>query len=244
MMSTAWRGMLSKMLQVETESRSFGFGDSALGEASLLPSSNILSSRGTLAQSSLAKRVIDITISALALVALIPVFVVIAVAIRATSPGPIFFCQRRHGAGRKVFSIFKFRTMTVMESDGRFRQASPADPRITPVGRILRKYSLDELPQLINVLLGDMSLVGPRPHALAMDNEFSSTIPNYDDRFFVRPGMTGLAQVMGFRGPTTTDEDINRRLEADRDYISHWSVRLDLKILAQTPLALLKQNAF
>lgn len=232
------------MLHIEAGNRSFDFEEPAPDKASTIESSNSLSARGARALSSLAKRSIDICVATLALVVLLPVFVVIAIAVRSTSAGPVFFCQRRYGAKRTAFSIFKFRTMTVMESDGRFQQAIPSDPRVTPVGRVLRKYSLDELPQLINVLLGHMSLVGPRPHALAMDNEFLSSIPDYDDRFLVRPGMTGLAQIMGYRGPTVTNEDISKRLQADRNYISQWSILLDLKILALTPLALLKQDAF
>ena len=187
-----------------------------------------------------AKRIVDVAIALGAILTLVPIFLTVAALIKAESSGPVFFRQRRYGAGRKSFLIFKFRTMTVMEADGSFRQAVAGDNRVTQVGRFLRRSSLDEMPQLINVLLGDMSLVGPRPHAIAMDDTFAESVPDYDDRFLVRPGLTGLAQINGCRGPTETHDKITRRLSYDRVYIRRWSLPLDLAIIARTPIALVR----
>ena len=199
-----------------------------------------LDARATFQNGAQAKRALDVTIALFALLALVPVFVVVACLIRAESRGPVFFRQRRYGAGRRSFLIFKFRTMNVTESVGSFRQAAAGDARVTRVGRFLRRSSLDEMPQLINVVLGDMSLVGPRPHAIAMDDTYAAVVPHYDDRFLVRPGLTGLAQISGCRGPTITQEDIARRIAYDRAYIRRWSLPLDLAIMARTPIALVR----
>ncbi len=134
--------------------------------------------------------------------------------------------------------------MTVLESEGAFRQVTSGDARITRVGAFLRRSSLDELPQLFNVLKGDMSLVGPRPHAPAMDDAFNVLVRRYSDRHLVRPGLTGLAQIKGFRGPTDGREKIEKRLRCDRAYIRYWSPLYDIKILLLTPLRLLNSNAF
>ncbi|MBA4171378.1 MAG: undecaprenyl-phosphate glucose phosphotransferase [Hyphomicrobium sp.] len=164
----------------------------------------------------------------------LPLLPIIALAIRLDSPGPILFTQKRRGLNHKVFEVFKFRTMTVMEDGDDVRQASAMDPRITRVGKWLRRSSLDELPQLWNVLRGEMSLVGPRPHALVHDDEFSQKLEEYAARHQVKPGITGLAQVKGCRGETSTTAKIKSRVEHDIHYIKTWSLGLDLKILCQT----------
>ncbi len=168
----------------------------------------------------------------------------IALAIKIDSPGPILFRQRRRGRYQTTIDIFKFRTMTVVEDGRTARQAVPGDARITRVGRFLRRTSLDEQPQLLHVLTGEMSLVGPRPHALSHDDEFSRRLPPYPDRHQMKPGMTGLAQVSGLRGPTSAPGAIEARVEADMAYVMSWSLWLDLKILARTITAVIKgENA-
>lgn len=163
----------------------------------------------------------------------------IAIAIKLESPGPAIFTQRRRGRFLREFRVFKFRTMRVMEDGPDVRQAVAADDRVTLTGRILRRTSLDELPQLLNVLKGDMSLVGPRPHALAHDGEFTRLLERYPDRHQIRPGLTGLAQVTGLRGSTAKPGSIEARVEADLAYIHNWSLWLDFKILARTVRAVI-----
>jgi exopolysaccharide biosynthesis polyprenyl glycosylphosphotransferase len=180
------------------------------------------------------KRAMDFTVAGLLLLLLIPVFVVVACCIRMESRGPAFFRQRRGGQFSQPFSIYKFRTMRVMEDGERIAQAYRQDPRITPFGAFLRKTSMDELPQLINVLKGEMSLVGPRPHAVAHDKEFQERIPAYAQRFAMKPGITGLAQVRGFRGETLTNDSLEGRLCADLEYIQQWSLMSDLRLLVAT----------
>ncbi|WP_368904772.1 sugar transferase [Taklimakanibacter lacteus] len=192
---------------------------------------------------SIVKRWIDVLVASLALFLLAPAGLLIALAIKIESRGPVFFWQLRYGRNRSSFYICKFRSMTVTESRGDFTQASRNDARVTRIGRFLRRTSLDELPQLWNVLRGEMSLVGPRPHAIAMDDAFAEVIHNFNDRHLVRPGLTGLAQVSGYRGPTEALEHIEHRVSHDRLYISKWSVFLDMKILAQTVFALTGPNA-
>lgn len=192
---------------------------------------------------SAVKRCTDIVFASLALVVLAPVALLVALAIRIESPGPVLFWQLRYGKNRSSFYICKFRSMTVTETQGDFTQASRGDARITKVGGFLRKTSLDELPQLYNVLRGEMSLVGPRPHAIAMDDAFAEVIRNFRDRHLVRPGLTGLAQVSGFRGPTEALEQIEYRVLHDRLYIRKWSVLLDMKIMLRTVFALTGPNA-
>ncbi|MBX3507683.1 MAG: undecaprenyl-phosphate glucose phosphotransferase [Parvibaculum sp.] len=187
----------------------------------------------------------DRIIGSLALVVLMPVFFLIALAIKIESRGPILFKQRRHGFNHNVFTVYKFRTMNVVEDGPNVVQAMRNDPRITRVGRFLRKTSLDELPQLFNVLKGDMSLVGPRPHALAHNEYYSSVLASYAIRHKVKPGMTGWAQINGFRGETDTPEKMRQRLEHDLYYIENWSLWLDLKILFATPFfGLVGKNAY
>jgi putative colanic acid biosynthesis UDP-glucose lipid carrier transferase len=202
-----------------------------------------LHARAQQANTAFLKRSLDIIVSGALLAFLAPSLLLIAVLIRLESDGPALFRQRRFGRNGKVFTLLKFRSMKVQESDGAFIQARSADPRVTPLGRWLRRTSIDELPQLFNVLIGDMSLVGPRPHALAMDQHYVRLIPRYSDRLLVRPGLTGLAQISGLRGPTNTIDDISKRLNRDRAYVRRWSFLLDLKILARTPFSLFGPNA-
>ena len=180
------------------------------------------------------KRAIDFALAALALLVLAPLFAVIALAIKLESRGPVFFLQRRYGFNQEPFRIFKFRSMTVAENGSAFRQATAGDTRVTRVGRWLRRLNLDELPQLINVLLGNMSLVGPRPHALAHDQQFDDKIALYARRHNVIPGITGWAQVNGFRGDTSTVDKMHNRVDCDLYYIDNWSLWLDVRILFLT----------
>ena len=180
------------------------------------------------------KRVTDVGFSALILLLLLPLLVAIALVIKLSSPGPIIFKQRRYGLDGKEIAIYKFRTMGVTEDGEQIRQASKTDSRITRVGRVLRRSSMDELPQLINVLQGRMSLVGPRPHAVAHNEEYRKLIKGYMMRHKVLPGITGLAQINGWRGETSNLEDMEARVNYDLDYLRHWSPLLDIKILLMT----------
>jgi Undecaprenyl-phosphate glucose phosphotransferase len=180
------------------------------------------------------KRVFDVTIAALGLVALAPLFAIIALLIKLDSPGPVFFLQRRYGFNQEPFRIVKFRTMTAMEDDAQLISATRFDPRVTRVGAFLRRTSIDELPQLLNVLAGDMSLIGPRPHALVHDQRYEGRIARYARRHNVKPGITGWAQVSGLRGEIASDEKMRRRVEHDLYYVDHWSLWLDIKIMAMT----------
>lgn len=187
----------------------------------------------------IVKRGEDAAIGSLLLILSAPLWPLIALAIKLESPGPIIFAQRRRGVYLREFKVLKFRTMRVMEDGPDVKQAVAADARVTTVGRILRRTSLDELPQLLNVLRGEMSLVGPRPHALAHDEEFTRLLERYPDRHQMRPGLTGLAQVTGLRGSTAKPGSIEARVEADLAYIHNWSLMLDLKILARTVRAVI-----
>lgn len=180
------------------------------------------------------KRVFDVIASSTALVVLSPLLLSVTALIKLGTPGPVFFLQRRTGFRGKPFSIVKFRTMNTMEHGSCLTQARQDDARVTRIGRILRRTSIDELPQLINVLLGQMSLVGPRPHAVMHDRDFFQVDRRYPERFLARPGITGEAQVNGARGITETAEQIERRLELDLDYVNRWSLRRDLGILMRT----------
>ncbi len=180
------------------------------------------------------KRVVDIVIAGAAFLILSPLLLALALAIKLDSPGPVFFRQQRHGFNKETFGIWKFRTMTVSEDGDDVRQARRNDVRITKLGAKLRRYNIDELPQLINVLLGEMSLVGPRPHAIIHDNAFEANVALYARRHNVLPGITGWAQVNGFRGETDTQEKITQRIEHDLYYIDNWSLALDLWILVLT----------
>jgi len=181
-----------------------------------------------------AKRALDVVLAATALVALAPVLLTISAVIRLESPGPAIFRQRRCGFDNREFVMFKFRTMQVLEDRGPIVQATPNDWRVTRFGRLLRRSSIDELPQLLNVLRGEMSLVGPRPHAIAHDDEYKARIANYALRHHVKPGLTGAAQVAGLRGATPQLSQMERRVERDLWYVDNWSMALDLRILAAT----------
>lgn len=191
------------------------------------------------------KRGMDISVSLFALILFAPLLITIALAIKVDSRGPIFFRQMRNGYRGKVFKIWKFRSMSVMENGPVIQQARKNDPRVTRVGRILRKTSLDELPQLINILFGEMSLVGPRPHAMAHDELYSRAIENYEVRQHVKPGLTGWAQVNGLRGETASMGAMYQRIEYDLWYAVNASVLLDMEILARTAFEVVKQrNAY
>ena len=183
------------------------------------------------------KRIFDLVIATLALVLLLPLLVVIAALIKLDSQGPVFFRQRRRGYNQEEFRIWKFRTMTTLEDGDKVTQATRDDQRVTRVGRWLRKLNFDELPQVFNVLSGEMSLVGPRPHAVAHDIHFEKRILDYPRRLNVKPGITGWAQVHGYRGATETEDDMRHRVEYDIHYIENWSIVLDLYILALTLLS-------
>ncbi len=189
-----------------------------------------------------AKRAFDIIVASAALVFLAPALILIAIAVRLESAGPALFTQRRGGFRGKPFAIYKFRTMTVCDDGHTVPQAAPGDARITKLGAFLRRTSLDELPQFFNVLRGDMSIVGPRPHALAHDRAFETIEPRYRQRSVARPGITGLAQISGARGPTATSACIERRVSLDLDYIARWSLWLDAKIVALTIVRVLTDD--
>ncbi|WP_245324614.1 undecaprenyl-phosphate glucose phosphotransferase [Bradyrhizobium sp. AT1] len=182
------------------------------------------------------KRILDLVGASAALFVFAPVMVVTALLIKLSSKGPVFFRQTRHGFGGRAFKIFKFRTMRVLEDGPTIVQAQKNDPRVTPIGKWLRKTSIDELPQLFNVLKGDMSLVGPRPHAAAHNSEYEQIIGQYAFRHHVKPGITGWAQVHGYRGETKAVELMIKRVEHDLWYINNWSLFLDVGILLRTVL--------
>lgn len=193
----------------------------------------------------LSKRALDVTAVLVGLPAVLLILAIAVLAIKITSRGPVLFVQHRYGLNRVPFRVYKLRTMTVAENGSDFRQVVHGDPRITRVGAFLRKTSIDELPQIFNVLLGDMSLVGPRPHATAMDDEYALKIPNYDRRFEVLPGITGLAQVRGHRGVTDTLEKMQTRIDSDLEYVGRQRFLLDVGIIFRTLLVVLGQrNAF
>jgi putative colanic acid biosynthesis UDP-glucose lipid carrier transferase len=184
----------------------------------------------------LSKRLTDLVLACLILLPVSPLMLLIALLVRITSRGPAIFKQRRYGLDGQEIVVYKFRTMNVIEDGSGVRQATKNDSRITPLGRLLRRTSLDELPQLLNVLQGRMSLVGPRPHAVAHNEQYRKLIKGYMIRHKVAPGMTGLAQVHGMRGETQTLEQMEQRIKYDLDYLRNWSPLLDLKILVKTVL--------
>ena len=191
------------------------------------------------------KRVVDLAVGSVALLLFTPIFLLTAIAIRLDGNGPVFFLQNRKGFNGRQFVMFKFRTMTVQENGEVVTQATRNDPRVTKIGRLLRAASIDELPQLLNVLRGDMSLIGPRPHALAHDNQFEQLLEAYAFRHHVKPGMTGWAQVNGLRGATPSVELIARRVEMDLWYINNWSLWLDVQILVKTFFEVIRErNAY
>jgi putative colanic acid biosynthesis UDP-glucose lipid carrier transferase len=182
------------------------------------------------------KRAVDVLGAGVGLLVLLPLLLFVALLIVLESRGWPVFCQRRTGYGGRSFVIYKFRSMRVCEDGPNIVQAVRDDDRITLVGRIIRRTSIDELPQLLNVLKGEMSLVGPRPHALAHDEYYGEEIPSYGRRFMAKPGLTGLAQVCGLRGRTEDVADMAARIDKDLEYIENWSLALDIKILMRTVL--------
>ena len=195
------------------------------------------------------KRAEDIVLGTFFLACGAPLFVVIALAIKLTSKGPVFFRQRRYGLEGEVIEVLKFRTMTVQEDGADVKQAKKDDDRITKVGRILRRTSMDELPQLIHVVTGTMSLVGPRPHAVAHNELYRKKISGYMLRHKVKPGLTGWAQVNGWRGETDELWKMERRIEHDLEYIRRWGLLFDLQIIVRTVFGVLfggkvRQNAY
>ncbi|HXI86011.1 MAG TPA: undecaprenyl-phosphate glucose phosphotransferase [Parvularculaceae bacterium] len=192
------------------------------------------------------KTIEDKALGSIAFLLAIPILLGVALAIKLFGGnGPVFFRQQRHGFNNEVFRIYKFRTMTVAEDGDRVEQARPNDPRVTPLGKFLRRTSLDELPQLINVMKGEMSLVGPRPHALAHNHAYAKTIENYSGRHKMKPGITGWAQVNGYRGETSENEKMAERVRYDLQYIDNWSLWFDFKILVLTVAAVLfPKNAY
>lgn len=199
----------------------------------------------SLRRGSLIKEMMDRSVALLALLLLSPVFLVTALAVKLSSPGPIFFKQERHGWDGKVIKVWKFRSMKMhVENSGTVTQAQREDPRITKVGKFIRRTSIDELPQLINVMQGRMSLVGPRPHAVAHNEFYSDKINAYLARHRIKPGITGLAQISGCRGETETLDKMQKRVDYDLEYINNWSVWLDVKILIKTPLSLLSKDIY
>lgn len=185
------------------------------------------------------KRAFDISVALLLLILFLPLLLSALIAIKLESKGPALFRQRRTGLSGEVFTILKFRTMCVLEDSHEITQASKGDPRVTPLGSLLRRTSIDELPQLINVLRGDMSIVGPRPHALAHDSHYGRRVQNYSNRFRTRPGLTGFAQVSGLRGETADVDDMANRIIADNHYIDNWDISLDFDITLRTAKLLL-----
>ena len=191
------------------------------------------------------KRAMDILVAGGALLFFAPLLALVAVLIKLESPGPVLFRQSRGGLNGQAFTILKFRSMRCQENGAKVVQARREDDRITAIGRIIRKTSIDELPQLLNVLKGDMSLVGPRPHALAHDEHYGALIPNYHLRFRARPGLTGVAQIKGLRGGTSAIEAMAARIDADNEYIERWTLAGDIGILLMTaPHLLMTENAY
>jgi Undecaprenyl-phosphate glucose phosphotransferase len=190
------------------------------------------------------KRSFDLIGATAVLFLLSPLMLITALLVKLDSPGPALFFQTRNGFNGRKFRIVKFRTMYVLEDGDHIRQATRADPRVTPLGRWLRRANIDELPQILNVLIGDMSLVGPRPHAVAHNSEFEKLVANYAFRQHVKPGITGWAQVNGYRGETPTPELIAKRVEFDLWYIKNWSIWLDIRILFRTLMLGLQPTAY
>ena len=204
-----------------------------------------LSESALIGQKSYNKKFLDYGLSITALVLLSPLLLMTAIAIKLTSKGPVLFKQERHGWRGEVFNVWKFRSMRAhKENNGKITQATKEDPRITAVGRFIRRTSIDELPQLFNVLNGTMSLVGPRPHAVEHNDYYSEKIEDYMARHNIKPGLTGLAQINNCRGETKTVEEMRRRVEYDLEYINNWSNKLDIKIIIKTLFVLFSDKAY
>ncbi|MBX2807992.1 MAG: undecaprenyl-phosphate glucose phosphotransferase [Cellvibrionaceae bacterium] len=190
------------------------------------------------------KDVMDRSVALTAILLLSPLLIAVALAVKLNSKGPVIFKQNRHGWDGHVFKVWKFRSMYVHDESKAVVQATKGDSRVTLVGAFIRKTSIDELPQLFNVLFGNMSLVGPRPHAVAHNDHYGVKIGNYLARHRIKPGITGLAQINGCRGETETDEKMHKRAEYDMEYINNWSLWLDIKILIKTPFTLLSKDIY
>ncbi|MEJ2816531.1 MULTISPECIES: sugar transferase [unclassified Caulobacter] len=191
------------------------------------------------------KRCFDILVAGLLLIFFAPLLLIVAAMIKLESPGPALFRQTRGGLNGRTFTIYKLRSMRCEENGDKVVQAQRQDDRITFIGKLVRSSSVDELPQLLNVLKGDMSLVGPRPHAQAHDRYYETLIPTYNLRFQARPGLTGLAQIRGLRGATNDIEDMANRVKSDIDYIDSWTLMSDIRIMLMTiPHLLLAENAY
>jgi len=188
------------------------------------------------------KRIADLAITLTALALTLPLMLVVAIAIKTTSPGPVLFKQRRYGLDGREIIVWKFRTMRVQENGDVVKQATKDDDRVTPLGRFLRRSSIDELPQFFNVLQGRMSVVGPRPHAVAHNEMYRKLIKGYMIRHKVKPGITGWAQINGARGETDTIDKMKRRIEFDLEYLRSWSLRLDILIVFKTALQALRRD--
>jgi len=191
---------------------------------------------------SMVKRASDIVLGLLIQIMLLPIMLVIAITVKVSSPGPVIFRQRRYGLYGEEIIVYKFRSMTVAEDGANVVQAKKGDQRITKVGAFLRRSSLDELPQFINVLQGRMSIVGPRPHAVAHNEQYRKLIKGYMLRHKVKPGITGWAQVNGLRGETETLDKMEARIRYDLDYVRKWSLLLDLWIIVRTVRVVLKKE--
>jgi len=196
----------------------------------------------------LIKRIFDLSIAIPALILFLPLFVIVGIFIKMESPGSVFFVQQRIGRGNRMFPMYKFRSMRSDTLDHKASKLTTRnDPRVTRIGKLIRKTSIDELPQLINVILGDMSIVGPRPHAtgaLAGEALYWEVSSQYWSRHAVKPGLTGLAQVSGFRGNTETGDDLLNRLQADLTYLNAWTIWRDITLVAKTFGVLMHRNAF
>ncbi|WP_322094482.1 undecaprenyl-phosphate glucose phosphotransferase [Paraburkholderia bannensis] len=225
--------------------RSMALFGSAMIDLIGMPAMNLVAS--PMPAHALAKKeIFDRVFAAAALFALLPVFAAVSIAVKLSSPGPVFFTQKRMGADGRVFRIYKFRTMRQhAEVAGQVVQATRNDSRITKIGGILRRTSMDELPQFYNVLRGEMSVVGPRPHAIEHDELYRKVVNGYIHRYRIKPGITGWAQVNGYRGETDRVEKMERRVEHDLYYLHHWSFALDMRIVAATVLkGLVHSNAY
>jgi len=246
--------------RVAQQSRAPAFGDASLSEksanaAQILPTvvdshwrsiatTDSTSLRPLSGMGSAVKRLFDFIAGSVAMLLLFPLMVLISIIVKLDSTGPALFCQPRSGRNREVIKVYKFRTMQ-QTGNAEFRQASKDDPRVTRVGAFLRRTSLDELPQLFNVIQGSMSLVGPRPHPLKLDEDFRHIIPALHSRYCVKPGITGWAQIQGYRGETRQLKDMLGRIEHDRYYIRNWSLWMDVRILALTVLkGWMHENAY
>ncbi|MDZ4052082.1 MAG: sugar transferase, partial [Phenylobacterium sp.] len=197
----------------------------SLGDSASMTASGWVPSFVRTSASAMWKRSFDMVAAAVLVLFLLPLLLAVSAAIWLDSGGPVLFRQRRTGRNGTIFTVLKFRTMTVAEDGPQIAHAVQGDARVTRIGTLLRVSSIDELPQLLNILQGEMSFVGPRPHALAHDAHYGALLPHYGDRFAVKPGLTGLAQIQGLRGEIRVLDDMSRRVDADVDYANNWSFR-------------------